>query len=95
MRLLLLPAFAIAVTALLALPAFAQPAAGRVNQATQVAGGVDWAELNTEQKTALRPLATLWPSLPADQQRKWIALAHNFNRMAPDQQETLQSRNTE
>ena len=31
----------------------------------------------------------------ADQQRKWMALVHNFNRMDPDEQATLQSRMTE
>lgn len=91
-----LPAFAIAIAlaALLVPPAFAQ-AGGRAPAAAPVAGGVNWAELNAEQKIALRPLASLWPSLQADQQRKWMALVHNFNRMDPDEQATLQSRMTE
>ena len=89
----LLPALLLALAAVSAAPALAQPAGGRAQ--TAATGNVAWAELNAEQKTALRPLAALWPKLPPEHQRKWIALAHNFERMAPDEQDTLQSRMAE
>lgn len=91
----LLPALLLTLTVVLAVPALAQPASGRAPAAAQATGGVAWAELNAEQRTALRPLAALWPKLPTEHQRKWIALAHNFERMAPDEQATLQSRMAE
>lgn len=64
-------------------------------QAAVVAGSVSWNSLSEEQKTALRPLTELWPTLDADHQRKWIALAHNFNRMSPEERSTLQGRMTD
>lgn len=56
---------------------------------------VDWRSLDAEQRTALRPLAALWSSLGSDQQRKWIALTHNYGRMTPDERNILQGRMTE
>ncbi|MDO5692528.1 MAG: DUF3106 domain-containing protein [Pseudomonadota bacterium] len=58
----------------------------------QAAGTMAWRGLTAEQQAALQPLQKLWPSLGADQQRKWVALAYNFNRMTPDERATLQSR---
>ena len=66
-----------------------------VEQQAPVAGSINWNSLNEEQKTALRPLATLWPALDAEHQRKWIALAHNFNRMSGEERATLQGRMTD
>jgi len=91
----LLPALLLALTAVLATPALAQSASGRAQAAATATGGVAWADLNTEQQTALQPLATLWPKLPAEHQRKWLALAHSFDRMTPDEQDTLHSRMAE
>lgn len=64
-------------------------------QQAPLAGSISWNSLNQEQRTALRPLATLWPTLDDDHQRKWIALAHNFDRMSPEERATLQGRMTE
>ena len=81
--------------ALTAAASAAQPA----NQASQpvapLAGSIDWNTLTAEQHGALSPLAGLWATLRPEHQRKWIALAHNFNRMTPDEQSTLQGRMTE
>lgn len=88
-----LPAFTIALATLLVTPALAQPAPNRT--AAPTAGALAWAQLSAEQRTALQPLAALWPTLQPEHQRKWIALAHNFERMAPHEQATLQSRMNE
>ena len=82
-----LGAVALGVVAYAQLPSTAQQA--------PLAGSISWKSLNQEQRTALRPLATLWPTLDDDHQRKWIALAHNFDRMSPEERATLQGRMTE
>lgn len=51
-----------------------------------------WSTLSTDQRAALRPLATDWDRLSEAQQRKWIALSQNFARMTPAEQATLHSR---
>ncbi len=61
----------------------------------QVGGHVDWRSLNAERRAALQPLEKLWPSLSADQQRKWVALTENYSRMSPEERSTLQSRMAE
>lgn len=92
----LLPTLTLALTAWLVMPAaLAQPAPGRPAAAAPAAGAVDWAGLSAGQRTALQPLAALWPTLQPEHQRKWIALAHNFERMTPEEQATLQSRMSE
>jgi hypothetical protein len=92
----LLPVMVLACVALAAWPARAQPAADAPPDApAMLAGSVDWKSLSAEQRTALRPLASLWPTLRPDHQRKWIALAHNFNRLSADEQSTLQGRMSE
>lgn len=93
---LLAPALVALSVVLTAGPVSAQPAStDAVSEAGANAGGVPWSSLRQEQKTALRPLLLLWPSLAPDHQRKWMALAQNFSRMSPDEQRTLQSRMTE
>lgn len=69
--------------------------ASQPSPTAHLTGAVSWNSLNQEQKTALQPLANLWPTLSGEHQRKWIALAHNFNRMSPTEQATLQGRMTE
>lgn len=51
-----------------------------------------WTQLSIAQKKALSPLQSVWNSLPAGQQLKWIALAEQFQKMAPSDQQKLQSR---
>ena len=92
MRPVLLPTLLLVLTVLAAGPALAQQAS---EGSAPVAGAMTWSMLNAEQRTALKPLAALWPTLAPDHQRKWVALAQNFNRMHPDEQATLQSRMTE
>ncbi|MDR2127980.1 MAG: DUF3106 domain-containing protein [Burkholderiaceae bacterium] len=74
-----------------AAPAWAQKTAAP----SQTVGAIAWSSLSAEQKKALQPLNGLWPMLTEEDQRKWIALAHNYNRMTPAAQATLQSRMTQ
>ncbi|MCL1962285.1 MAG: DUF3106 domain-containing protein, partial [Desulfovibrionaceae bacterium] len=92
-----MPITIFACVAVLAWPALAQPTGNLTVQraATPPAGSVGWSTLTAEQRNALNPLAGLWPTLQPDHQRKWMALAHNFNRMSPGEQSTLQGRMAE
>lgn len=56
------------------------------------AGSTAWGKLSRNQQAALAPLQSLWPTLGADPQRKWLALAQDFGRMPPAEQVTLQRR---
>lgn len=86
MRLLFLLMIVACLTALAQDQARAQPAVA--------SGSISWSALTDKQQDALSPLAELWPSLRSEHQRKWIALVHNFNRMTPQEQSTLQGRMT-
>lgn len=91
----LLPALILASAAALAWPVLAQSAGGEASAGPALPGSVGWNTLSDEQRRALSPLSSLWPSLRPEHQRKWLALAHNFNRMSPDEQATLQGRMAE
>ena len=91
----LLQAAVLTLALVLALPALAQWTPGGHQTIGPVVGSVEWSDLTIEQKTALHPLAELWPTLSLEHQRKWLALAHNFSRRPPAEQTTLQSRMTE
>lgn len=90
----LLPALVVALSTLAWTPAQALDAAADLKLA-QASGAIAWRSLTSEQQAALQPLGKLWPSMGADQQRKWVALTHNFNRLSPQERATLQSRMTE
>ena len=88
----------LALTLLLTSPALTPVLAqGVVDSVTvsQTSGQVPWRALSGEQRAALQPLEKLWPTLGADQQRKWVALSVNYSRMSPDERATLQSRMAE
>lgn len=90
------PLFALLLLgALSAMPAWAQSGAAAEAPAGLADGAVSWNALSTEQKAALKPLSSLWATLNGEQQRKWMALAQNFNRMSANERATLQSRMTE
>lgn len=90
----LLPVLLLVLSMLALLPAHAQGVAGP-GAAAAVAGRIEWHNLNGAQRTALAPLERDWSSLGPDQQRKWVALTQNFNRMTPQERATLQGRMTE
>lgn len=89
-----LPVLVVACALALAGSAYAQSAPD-AEPASSTVGSTPWNALNAEQRNALRPLASLWPTLRSEHQRKWLALAYNFDRMSPDEQATLQSRMAE
>ncbi|QTD44061.1 DUF3106 domain-containing protein [Ottowia testudinis] len=96
----LLLAFILALCVGALAPAWAQVAAegvsaGTVASGTTTGGPIAWRSLSTGQRAALQPLEKSWPTLGADQQRKWVALTQNYDRMAPEERSTLQSRMTE
>jgi hypothetical protein len=92
----LLPVVILACVVALACPALAQPTdEADPGSAALLSGSVDWNTLTAEQRQALRPLSGLWHTLHPSHQRKWVALAHNFNRMGADEQSTLQGRMAE
>jgi hypothetical protein len=90
----LLPALILACVAVLACPVLAQPQ-GEAETVSLPAGSVGWSTLTAGQREALHPLSGLWHTLHPSHQRKWIALAHNFDRMGTDEQSTLQGRMAE
>ena len=51
-----------------------------------------WAELNPDQQSALKPLASQWNSLSEPQKRKWIRISQNFSSLAEPEQAKLHSR---
>ena len=53
---------------------------------------LDWADLTAAQKQSLAPLEQSWPSLNSGQKRKWIAVAHNYHRLGPEEQARMHSR---
>ena len=90
----LLPVLLLVLSMLALLPAHAQGVAGP-GAAAAVVRRIEWHNLNGAQRTALAPLERDWSSLGPDQQRKWVALTQNFNRMTPQERATLQGRMTE
>lgn len=89
-----MPRVPAATTFLLLALAGAAPvlAQGRDGPGAATAGTLPWSGLNSTQRSALRPLRDQWPSLGADDQRQWLAMAQNFDRLAPDERATLQQR---
>jgi len=54
--------------------------------------GLAWAELSSDQKIALSPLAATWPALSAGQKNKWIALVRKYPQMAEADRSRLSDR---
>lgn len=54
-----------------------------------------WQDLTPLQQASLKPLAANWAGISEAQKRKWIALAQNYNAMAPADQGKLHSRMTQ
>lgn len=54
-----------------------------------------WQELTPVQQTSLKPLAANWNTLSESQKRKWLAIALNYPKLAPQEQVKMHSRMTE
>jgi hypothetical protein len=57
-----------------------------------IASGVRWSELPQQKQQSLLPLKDVWHRLSQSHQNKWLALAKNFDKMTPEEQQTLHSR---
>lgn len=87
------PSAAVALALVLAMPALAQQNPRPVRPGAAIpASNLAWSSLNPGQQAALAPLANLWPTLGIDQQRKWLALAGDYQQLPPGEQATLQRR---
>lgn len=84
----------VSALALFALPLAAQAQIPGISGAglAALAAPTDWHSLNPDQRTALQPLEKLWPSMNAEQQRKWIVLVQDFHRMNAQERQVLQGR---
>lgn len=51
-----------------------------------------WESLSAAQRSALAPMQQLWPSLDAQQQQQWLALARDFEHKSPAERATLHER---
>ena len=89
---------AVATTPALAPPATKASSAGVAAKKSDVAAYSSkpaWHDLTPVQQMSLQPLAANWNSLRESQKRKWLAVALNYPKLAPAEQEKLHSRMTE
>ena len=56
---------------------------------------LEWVELTAAQQQSLAPLEQSWSTLNNGQKRKWIAIAHNYHRLGPEEQARMHSRMAE
>ncbi len=54
-----------------------------------------WAQLNTEQKRALAPLAGEWDTMDGFRRKKWLGIAQRYPSLSPEEQARMQRRMTE
>jgi len=54
-----------------------------------------WQDLTPVQQLSLQPLAANWNSLRESQKRKWLAVALNYPKLPPQEQEKLHNRMTD
>lgn len=66
--------------------------APKANAAPTVSGKITWAQLSSEQKSALAPLAKEWDQMDALRQKKWLGVANKYANMKPEEQQRVQER---
>jgi len=54
--------------------------------------GPRWRELNTEQRTVLKPLERDWSSIDATRKQKWLDIAARYPKLPPDEQSRISTR---
>lgn len=54
-----------------------------------------WAELSTEQKRILVPLAGEWDQMNGFHRKKWLGIAQRYSSLSPDEQARMQRRMTD
>jgi Protein of unknown function (DUF3106) len=77
-------------------PLASNPSSGS-SSATRIAVSTypKWSDLSGSERTALKPLASLWPQMTLAHKNKWLALSANFAELSPSDQEKLQNRMTQ
>lgn len=51
-----------------------------------------WAQLSTQQKSTLSPLAKDWDAMENIRRKKWLGIAERYPTMKPDEQQRMQDR---
>lgn len=54
-----------------------------------------WAELSTEQKRVLSPLAGEWDKMDGFRRKKWLGITQRYPSLSPDEQARMQRRMTD
>lgn len=54
-----------------------------------------WAELSTDQKRILAPLAGEWNTMDGFRRKKWLGIAQRYPSLSPDEQARMQRRMTD
>ena len=54
-----------------------------------------WAELSSEQKRVLAPLAGEWDKMDGFRRKKWLGIAQRYPSLSPDEQARMQRRMTD
>ena len=88
----------VATAPLLTQPEPKAPASGsaaRKSNTVTISSKPAWQDLTRVQQMSLEPLAAKWNSLGEAQKRKWLAIASNYPKLTPQEQEKLHSRMTE
>lgn len=68
-------------------------AAGKsTSPTTQASGKLSWKNLNTEQQTALAPLAAEWDGMDDLRKKKWLGVASKYADMKPEEKLRVQER---
>ncbi|WP_326543255.1 DUF3106 domain-containing protein [Pseudorhodoferax sp.] len=78
--------------AVVAAGAQSNPKANAAPAAEKTQPSPRWAGLTNAQRQALKPLGSTWNTLSEAQRRKWIALALNFEKLPPAEQQKLHQR---
>lgn len=78
---------AVALAALLAMAAFALPAAAEE--------GPRWQDLSASQRSALKPLEREWSGIDSTRKQKWLDIAARYHSLPPAEQSRMSARMTQ
>jgi len=88
----ILPEVTLALLALAASAALAQPPARSASAAAVSSGGPAWSALTPAQRTILAPLERDWSSIDAPRKQKWLDIANRVPNMPPDERQRIEER---
>ncbi|SPJ15395.1 Putative transmembrane protein (fragment) [Burkholderiales bacterium] len=69
-----------------------EPAKPAAANAAGTQGGPSWAQLNSDQREALAPLAGDWDKFDATRKKKWLDIAVRYKDLSPEGQQTMHER---